>query len=552
MVERLKNISLSKRIFLIVLAMSELLAIVISIAVAYNYQNTIKSYYGSIGKNIGNQLLNSIDIENFRKDFENENISDEIKQLDDTIYYYVNHYSLHDIKIFALYDNYVKYIVSSNDNNYYNINFDNLSLERMRAKDANSDTIIIGDVEQNVETYNNDDTKSITKYKNESIATYTLSLGDINSYPAIFISINFLVDVINKQIKDFIISIIVFCSLTLIFESLIIYVYLRYLLIIPIENISDKLNMVKNENDLQNLDFEDTDINSSELWTFQKDIKNISNKFSKYSNLFEQSKLENQKSQFAIKTLMFFADERGLPQSFYDDNNEYYNLCGMFDSINNRINKNFYDYFMIDKYRLCILMLEVNHETNASVLFMDMLRDNIKNRTVKGDNIEDIFTDISKFMQTADWVSIGINAIELIINLKNGEAVFVVAGDIYCSILVDKGIYKEFCNVSFNRTPQFSIKSTYDYKSYKFNISKNEKIFIYSNELINIFSLDNNMYGKEMLLDVLNKNKNENTEKLYNILIDEISHNREMKNDNNEDCAFLLFELKKYFGDIVD
>ena len=540
--------SLRAKIFIILLVMSEILAIVLTVAMVLNYQEAIKSYYGNVGSNISQQIADHIDIAKLRIDYEKEEISEDLTKIKETLNYFLNHYSLHEISIFSINDNYVTYIADTSRDEYYEMNFDRLSIENEKLKYVDDNIINISDViELNSNAKNDPDMSN--KYIETTIASYIDYLGDKNIDPPIYLSINFVVDVIHNQIKNFAISIIAFCTIALIFEGLILFIYIRYLVIDPLNQFSDNLNQIETDKDLRKLDLSRIDDNSIEISNFKKEVINIINKFNQYSDLLNESIIENRKSQYAIKTLNSFAEERGLPTSFYNDENENYILCGMLDTVNNRFNKNFYNSFMIDDHRLCILVFEINQESMASVLFMDMLSSKIKQDTMNGIGIADIFTKISKFMLDIDWVGISVNAYEAIVNLRDGDVEYVVAGDIYTSILVDKGIYKEYIDVPLQRMPRFSVKENAVFKSSHFTLLPNEKLFVYTNEILNILSLESGRYGKEFLLQFLNDNINENTSVLYNHLIDKIIDIRNEKSNCNMDCAFLLLDVKKYIGD---
>lgn len=545
----MNKVSLRARIFIILLVMSEILAIVLSIAMVFNYNEAIKVYYGNVGSNICNQIISYIDVEKLRNDFNDENESEELEEINTMLQEFVEHYSLHDISIFALNENYVVYIADTNRHSYYELDFNNLQNEQNRVKNAQSKVISIFDELETVNIKNEDGTNS-KEYIDKSIASYIVPLGNVKEYPPFYLNINFEVDVIHNQIKDFTISIIAFCTLALIFEGLIIFIYLRYLVIDPLNQFSNTLDKVETDKDLIKLDLSQIDISSMEMNNFKNEVSNVINKFDQYSELLNESIVENRKSQYAIKTLSSFVEERGLPTSFYDDNNHYYTLCGMLNSVNNRVNRNFYDNFMIDDHRLCILVLENNQESMASILFMDMLRNKIKQDTMGGMTIDCIFTNLSSFMLDIDWVGIGINAYEAIIDLSTGEVEYVVAGDIYSAIFVDKGVYKKYVDVPHIIMPKFSVKKNAIFSSNRFTLLKNEKLFIYTSDLIDILNFNSGRFGKEVLLHYLNDNIDEDTDKLYYNLIDEIDKCRKTNTNCDKDCAFILFDFKNCIGDI--
>ena len=543
------NSSLRAKIFIILLVMSEVLAIVLTVAMVFNYQQAIKGYYGHIGDNISSQIVDYLDIDKLREDYNKKQVTADLKYVKEMLQYTMKHYSLHEISIFSLYDNYVEYFVNTSNDNYYEMNFDRLNTEKEKLQYVDKNIISFTDVIESTTLKSRDGEPEQKRYSERTIASYIIALGDRSINPPIYLNIDFDADVINNQIRDFALSIITFCTFALILEGLILFVYLRYLVINPLNEFSDRLNQVKTDKDLKKIDLSHIDTNTIELSTFKKEVINVINKYSQYSDLLNESILENKRSQYAIKTLSTFAEERGLPKSFYDDKNESYTICGMLDTVNNKTIKNYYDYFMIDEYRLCILVFENNQASMASVLFMDMLKDKIKQDTLKGYSISDIFTKISKFMLNIDWVGIAINAYEAIINLRTGEVEYVVAGDIYTSISVDKGIYKEYIDIPLDKKPKFSIKENAVFNSNKFTLLPNEKMFIYTNDILNLLSLESGRFGKEVLLHYLNNYANEKTDKFYNILTDKIMQIRYSKNDMEDESAFLLFDMKKYIGD---
>ena len=176
----------------------------------------------------------------------------------------------------------------------------------------------------------------------------------------------------------------------------------------------------------------------------------------------------------------------------------------------------FYDMFLIDDKHLAITIADVSGKGIPAALFMMISKTLIKNVSEIEEDVNEIFNKVNNMLCKGNKVDLFVTSWFGILNLDTGKLDFVNAGHnppLYFS--QKKGRY-EFLKTEPNMVLA-SIENL-KYQKYEKYIEPGDRIFLYTDGVIEAVNLNNEQYGEDRLQLFLNNNLNlsakENIEKL--------------------------------------
>ena len=200
----------------------------------------------------------------------------------------------------------------------------------------------------------------------------------------------------------------------------------------------------------------------------------------------------------------------------------------------------FYDYFLIDENHLGLVIADVSGKGVPAALNM------VKVKTLlKGTGIH--LNDPAKVLNSVNEGFIDNNKLDLfvtiwfgILEINTGKLVFSNAGH---EDMIVYSIEKGFYEYKTKHGVPIGTISDYKYQNYEINLSKGDKIFLYTDGIIDSVNEKNKRYGINNLIKLLNQNKNKNVNELINI-IDESLNNYSKDTTQFDDITMLCLELK--------
>ncbi len=164
----------------------------------------------------------------------------------------------------------------------------------------------------------------------------------------------------------------------------------------------------------------------------------------------------------------------------------------------------FYDFFMIDKRHLAIVVADVSGKGVPAALFMVIGKTLIKDHTQMGKSLGDVFTEVNNLLCESNSEGLFITAFEGVLDLVTGEFNYVNAGHEMPFILQD-GEFKPH-----KIKPGFVLAGMEDmkYKCGSLTIKPGDKIFQYTDGVTEATDINNQLFGMDRLSGSLNKVKN--------------------------------------------
>ncbi len=162
----------------------------------------------------------------------------------------------------------------------------------------------------------------------------------------------------------------------------------------------------------------------------------------------------------------------------------------------------FYDFFMVDENHLAIVMADVSGKGVPAALFMVIGKTLLKDHTLPGRDLGEIFTRVNELLCEANSEGLFITAFEGVIDLVSGEFTFVNAGHELPFICHKGEDYKPY-----KIRPGFVLAGMEGmrYKAGSIMLSEGDKIFQYTDGVTEATNVNNELYGMHRLEAVLNR-----------------------------------------------
>ena len=196
-----------------------------------------------------------------------------------------------------------------------------------------------------------------------------------------------------------------------------------------------------------------------------------------------------------------------LPSIFpaFPDHDEFDIFASMTPA--KEVGGDFYDFFMVDERHLALVIADVSGKGVPAALFMVIGKTLIKDHTTPDRDLGAIFTKVNKLLCQSNSEGLFITAFEGVLDLDTGDFVYVNAGHDAPFICRKDGSYEPLAV-----KPGFVLAGMEETKftEGKITLGEGDKLFHYTDGVTEATNTHNVLYGKERLLLVLNKNKQQN------------------------------------------
>ncbi len=156
----------------------------------------------------------------------------------------------------------------------------------------------------------------------------------------------------------------------------------------------------------------------------------------------------------------------------------------------------FYDFFMVDEENLAVAVADVSGKGVPAALFMVIGKTLIKDHTVSGKNLGDVFTEVNTLLCEANSGELFITAFVGVLNLKSGEFRYVNAGHEPPFLSKNGGAF------ALHKIPAAFVLAGMEgvrYKEGVFHLEPGDKIFLYTDGVVEAEDLHHTFFGMERL-----------------------------------------------------
>lgn len=160
----------------------------------------------------------------------------------------------------------------------------------------------------------------------------------------------------------------------------------------------------------------------------------------------------------------------------------------------------FYDFFMVDERHLAIVVADVSGKGVPAALFMVIGKTLIKDHTLPGADLGEVFTTVNRMLCEANGAGLFITAFEGVLDLATGEFRYVNAGHESPYILHNGKFTEKKIPAAFILAGMEGMK----YKSASITLEPGDKIFQYTDGVTEATNAELKLFGDERLDKSLN------------------------------------------------
>lgn len=164
----------------------------------------------------------------------------------------------------------------------------------------------------------------------------------------------------------------------------------------------------------------------------------------------------------------------------------------------------FYDMFLVDENHLAVCMADVSGKGVPAALFMMISQILIKVIANEGGRVNEVISRVNNILSEGNKIGLFVTAWFGIIDLKTGIIEFVNAGHNFPLIYSRKNGRFEYLKTKPNFVIAGMEKVKYEKSEWKLN--PGDRLFLYTDGVIEAINNENKMYGEQRLKQFLNKN----------------------------------------------
>ena len=305
-------------------------------------------------------------------------------------------------------------------------------------------------------------------------------------------------------------------SLVLIILAIIVIIgqgiYLHKSFLGPVKKITAEAARFADENAVKGSKLTDTIKNTDEIGVLADSIDKMESRIEKYIDHIGTITAEKERinTELSLATRIQYGM---LPHTFpaFPDNKEFDIYASMDPA--KEVGGDFYDFFMPDDTHLCMVMADVSGKGVPAALFMMatkiMLAINAKTGKSPAEILEDANNRICANEHEEMFVTVWLG----ILDITTGKVTAANAGHEYPILMQADGEFE-----LFKDKHGFVVGGMEDmiYKEYEFTMQPGAKLFLYTDGLPEATDKNNEMFGTERTLDVLNKYKTSTPKEILN------------------------------------
>ena len=202
----------------------------------------------------------------------------------------------------------------------------------------------------------------------------------------------------------------------------------------------------------------------------------------------------------------------------------------------------FYDFFLIDKDHLCLLIADVSGKGVSSAIFAVVNQTLLKSKGSMALSPKECVQSVNQICSNNNENCMFVTLFYGVFNLKTGLFQYTNAGHLAPYHIHSDGkieLLHSLCDVPLG------VQKNVEYKDQAVQIKKNDTLFLYTDGLTEARNTKKEIFGNKRLLEVLSKNSRQPIEELgKNILNSVQSFSGEA--EQFDDITYLLFQYKNH------
>ncbi|MBQ9604721.1 MAG: serine/threonine-protein phosphatase [Firmicutes bacterium] len=289
-------------------------------------------------------------------------------------------------------------------------------------------------------------------------------------------------------------------------------VYMLKAFLAPVKMITAEAARFANENAAMDGKLTDTIKNTDEIGVLADSIDKMESRIENYINHIETITAEKERinTELSLATRIQYGM---LPHTFpaFPDNKEFDIYASMDPA--KEVGGDFYDFFMTDDTHLCMVMADVSGKGVPAALFMMATKIILATNAKMGKSPAEVLTTANDRICANNHEEMFVTVWLGILDITTGKVIAANAGHEFPILMQPNGEFELF------KDKHGFVVGGIDgvaYKEYEFTMQPGAKLFLYTDGLPEATDKNNEMFGTERVLDVLNKYKTSAPKEILN------------------------------------
>ncbi|MBO6300133.1 MAG: PP2C family protein-serine/threonine phosphatase [Lachnospiraceae bacterium] len=179
----------------------------------------------------------------------------------------------------------------------------------------------------------------------------------------------------------------------------------------------------------------------------------------------------------------------------------------------------FYDLFLVDDDHIALVMADVSGKGVPAALFMVITKTLLKNRTMMGGTPAQIVSDVNDQLCEGNESEYFVTVWLAIIDLKTGDGTAVNAGHEHPILKKRDGEYEL---IKYRHAPPVGSMPGLPFAQREFHLDPGDMLFVYTDGVAEATDANEELYGTERLLEILNSQKQATPEELLHAVKEDV------------------------------
>ena len=180
----------------------------------------------------------------------------------------------------------------------------------------------------------------------------------------------------------------------------------------------------------------------------------------------------------------------------------------------------FYDFFMIDKDHLGLVIADVTGKGVPAALFMMISKILIKNHLQNNESPEEALNKVNKQLLENNKAGLFVTAWVAKIDLNTGDCLICNAGHEHPALKRAGG---KFELIKYRHAPPVAVDEDFMFKEHPFKLEPGDYIYVYTDGVTEATDKDNELFGTDRMIDALNVNPDSNPKIILNTVAKHIN-----------------------------
>ena len=286
--------------------------------------------------------------------------------------------------------------------------------------------------------------------------------------------------------------------------------YLSDQLIKPIEKITNEASRFAKENVTAQKKLTDTIRSNDEIGVLAHSIDRMEEQITSYVEHLTTVTAEKERISTELNVAKQIQADM-LPSVFpaFPDHDDFDIFATMTPA--KEVGGDFYDFFLVDDDHLAMVMADVSGKGVPAALFMVITKTLIKNRAQMGDSPAEILYHVNNQLCDGNESDMFVTVWLAILELSTGKGIAANAGHEH-PVLCRKGGRYEL--VVYRHSMAVAAMSDIPFKEHGFELHPGDRLFVYTDGVPEATNINNELFGTERMLEVLNRDPDAAPEEL--------------------------------------